>query len=161
MGEGGVQLMVRVVACYPSSQPHLLGEVQTWEGVCNPSAGCRGRESGPWCSCLLGSQAKWGVVKLRHFCPNEVSVPKGKEGLWGAAFLKVSLVQRCRLLLQRKEPLWEQAGLRLGWTSHSLLLLQEAWKHAIEKAKHMPDPWAEFHLEDIATERATRHRSAA
>lgn len=25
----------------------------------------------------------------------------------------------------------------------------------------MPDPWAEFHLEDIATERATRHRSAA
>lgn len=38
---------------------------------------------------------------------------------------------------------------------------KEAWKHAIEKAKHMPDPWAEFHLEDIATERATRHRSAA
>lgn len=38
---------------------------------------------------------------------------------------------------------------------------QEAWMHAIEKAKHMPDPWAEFHLEDIATERATRHRSAA
>ncbi|XP_036081571.1 eukaryotic elongation factor 2 kinase isoform X2 [Rousettus aegyptiacus] len=35
---------------------------------------------------------------------------------------------------------------------------KEAWKHAIEKAKHMPDPWAEFHLEDIATERATRHR---
>ncbi|KAF3814204.1 hypothetical protein GH733_017820 [Mirounga leonina] len=35
---------------------------------------------------------------------------------------------------------------------------QEAWKHAIEKAKHMPDPWAEFHLEDIATECATRHR---
>lgn len=24
----------------------------------------------------------------------------------------------------------------------------------------MPDPWAEFHLEDIATEHATRHRSA-
>lgn len=35
---------------------------------------------------------------------------------------------------------------------------KEAWKHAIEKAKHMPDPWAEFHLEDIATEHATRHR---
>ncbi|XP_016078211.1 PREDICTED: eukaryotic elongation factor 2 kinase isoform X2 [Miniopterus natalensis] len=35
---------------------------------------------------------------------------------------------------------------------------KEAWKHAIEKAKHMPDPWAEFHLEDIATEYATRHR---
>ncbi|XP_025772435.1 eukaryotic elongation factor 2 kinase [Puma concolor] len=34
---------------------------------------------------------------------------------------------------------------------------KEAWKHAIEKAKHMPDPWAEFHLEDIATECATRH----
>lgn len=30
----------------------------------------------------------------------------------------------------------------------------------MEKAKHMPDPWAEFHLEDIATEYATRHRSA-
>ncbi|XP_066465585.1 eukaryotic elongation factor 2 kinase isoform X2 [Tiliqua scincoides] len=35
---------------------------------------------------------------------------------------------------------------------------KEAWKHAIEKAKHMPDPWAEFHLEDIETEYATRHR---
>ncbi|XP_049645466.1 eukaryotic elongation factor 2 kinase [Suncus etruscus] len=35
---------------------------------------------------------------------------------------------------------------------------KETWKHAIEKAKHMPDPWAEFHLEDIATERAMRHR---
>ncbi|XP_066465586.1 eukaryotic elongation factor 2 kinase isoform X3 [Tiliqua scincoides] len=35
---------------------------------------------------------------------------------------------------------------------------REAWKHAIEKAKHMPDPWAEFHLEDIETEYATRHR---
>lgn len=35
---------------------------------------------------------------------------------------------------------------------------KEAWKHAIEKAKGMPDPWAEFHLEDIATEHATRHR---
>nr|XP_033819325.1 eukaryotic elongation factor 2 kinase isoform X3 [Geotrypetes seraphini] len=35
---------------------------------------------------------------------------------------------------------------------------REAWKHAIQKAKQMPDPWAEFHLEDIATEHATRHR---
>ncbi|XP_068941038.1 eukaryotic elongation factor 2 kinase isoform X4 [Petaurus breviceps papuanus] len=35
---------------------------------------------------------------------------------------------------------------------------KETWKHAIEKAKHMPDPWAEFHLEDIETECATRHR---
>ncbi|XP_042293158.1 eukaryotic elongation factor 2 kinase isoform X3 [Sceloporus undulatus] len=35
---------------------------------------------------------------------------------------------------------------------------REAWKHAIEKAKHMPDPWAEFHLEEIETENATRHR---
>ncbi|XP_023569188.1 eukaryotic elongation factor 2 kinase isoform X2 [Octodon degus] len=35
---------------------------------------------------------------------------------------------------------------------------KETWKHAIEKAKHMPDPWAEFHLEDVATEHATRHR---
>ncbi|EMP34970.1 Eukaryotic elongation factor 2 kinase [Chelonia mydas] len=35
---------------------------------------------------------------------------------------------------------------------------KEAWKHAIQKAKHMPDPWAEFHLEDIETEYATRYR---
>nr|XP_008121408.1 PREDICTED: eukaryotic elongation factor 2 kinase isoform X2 [Anolis carolinensis] len=35
---------------------------------------------------------------------------------------------------------------------------KEAWKHAIEKAKHMPDPWAEFHLEEIETEHATRYR---
>ncbi|XP_030067528.1 eukaryotic elongation factor 2 kinase isoform X2 [Microcaecilia unicolor] len=35
---------------------------------------------------------------------------------------------------------------------------REAWKHAIQKAKQMPDPWAEFHLEDVATEHATRHR---
>ncbi|KAM3915786.1 eukaryotic elongation factor 2 kinase isoform 4-T4 [Leptodactylus fuscus] len=35
---------------------------------------------------------------------------------------------------------------------------KEAWKHAIQKAKQMPDPWAEFHLEDIETEHATRHR---
>ncbi|KYO30627.1 eukaryotic elongation factor 2 kinase isoform B [Alligator mississippiensis] len=35
---------------------------------------------------------------------------------------------------------------------------KETWKHAIEKAKHMPDPWAEFHLEDIETEYATRYR---
>uniref|UniRef100_A0A6J0U5L1 Eukaryotic elongation factor 2 kinase n=1 Tax=Pogona vitticeps TaxID=103695 RepID=A0A6J0U5L1_9SAUR len=35
---------------------------------------------------------------------------------------------------------------------------REAWKHAIEKAKHMPDPWAEFHLEEIETEHATRYR---
>ncbi|KAM4697540.1 eukaryotic elongation factor 2 kinase [Rhinophrynus dorsalis] len=35
---------------------------------------------------------------------------------------------------------------------------REAWKHAIQKAKQMPDPWAEFHLEDIETEHAIRHR---
>uniref|UniRef100_A0A8C4VBS8 Eukaryotic elongation factor 2 kinase n=1 Tax=Falco tinnunculus TaxID=100819 RepID=A0A8C4VBS8_FALTI len=35
---------------------------------------------------------------------------------------------------------------------------KETWKHAIQKAKHMPDPWAEFHLEDIETEHATRYR---
>lgn len=36
--------------------------------------------------------------------------------------------------------------------------VKEAWKHAIEKAKHMPDPWAEFHLEDITKENAIRYR---
>ncbi|XP_044159411.1 eukaryotic elongation factor 2 kinase isoform X2 [Bufo gargarizans] len=35
---------------------------------------------------------------------------------------------------------------------------KEAWKHAIQKAKQMPDPWAEFHLEDMDTEHAIRHR---
>ncbi|XP_053550761.1 eukaryotic elongation factor 2 kinase isoform X2 [Bombina bombina] len=38
---------------------------------------------------------------------------------------------------------------------------KEAWKHAILKAKQMPDPWAEFHLEDIETEHAIRHRYSA
>ncbi|XP_059387869.1 eukaryotic elongation factor 2 kinase-like isoform X2 [Carassius carassius] len=32
------------------------------------------------------------------------------------------------------------------------------WKHAIEKAKAMPDPWAEFHLEEIEKEHCTRYR---
>uniref|UniRef100_A0A8C6Y137 Eukaryotic elongation factor 2 kinase n=1 Tax=Naja naja TaxID=35670 RepID=A0A8C6Y137_NAJNA len=36
--------------------------------------------------------------------------------------------------------------------------VREAWKHAIEKAKHMPDPWAEFHLEEFKMENATRYR---
>ncbi|XP_037610688.1 eukaryotic elongation factor 2 kinase isoform X5 [Sebastes umbrosus] len=39
--------------------------------------------------------------------------------------------------------------------SHSA---RAAWKHAIEKAKAMPDPWAEFHLEDIETEPCIRYR---
>ncbi|XP_068100719.1 eukaryotic elongation factor 2 kinase isoform X2 [Hyperolius riggenbachi] len=38
---------------------------------------------------------------------------------------------------------------------------REAWKHAIQKAKQMPDPWAQFHLEDIETETAIRHRYSA
>ncbi|XP_060795598.1 eukaryotic elongation factor 2 kinase isoform X1 [Neoarius graeffei] len=33
-----------------------------------------------------------------------------------------------------------------------------AWKHAIEKARAMPDPWAEFHLEDVETEPCIRYR---
>ncbi|XP_048408179.2 eukaryotic elongation factor 2 kinase isoform X2 [Stegostoma tigrinum] len=36
--------------------------------------------------------------------------------------------------------------------------VKAAWKHAFEKAKHIPDPWAEFHLEEIETESATRYR---
>uniref|UniRef100_UPI0035901CF5 eukaryotic elongation factor 2 kinase n=1 Tax=Myxine glutinosa TaxID=7769 RepID=UPI0035901CF5 len=35
---------------------------------------------------------------------------------------------------------------------------RDLWKQAIEKAKHMPDPWAEFHLEQINMELATRFR---
>ncbi|MGH0161893.1 UNVERIFIED_CONTAM: hypothetical protein FKN15_042038 [Acipenser sinensis] len=33
-----------------------------------------------------------------------------------------------------------------------------AWKNAIRKAKAMPDPWAEFHLEEIEKEPCTRYR---
>uniref|UniRef100_A0A673BVD4 Eukaryotic elongation factor 2 kinase n=1 Tax=Sphaeramia orbicularis TaxID=375764 RepID=A0A673BVD4_9TELE len=36
-----------------------------------------------------------------------------------------------------------------------------AWKKAIQKAKAMPDPWAEFHLEDIETEPCVRYRYVA
>uniref|UniRef100_A0A3B1IDM2 Eukaryotic elongation factor 2 kinase n=1 Tax=Astyanax mexicanus TaxID=7994 RepID=A0A3B1IDM2_ASTMX len=32
------------------------------------------------------------------------------------------------------------------------------WKHAIEKARAMPDPWAEFHLEEVETEPCIRYR---
>ncbi|XP_051789620.1 eukaryotic elongation factor 2 kinase isoform X6 [Erpetoichthys calabaricus] len=35
---------------------------------------------------------------------------------------------------------------------------KETWKHAIQKAKSMPDPWAEFHLEEIETEACIRYR---
>ncbi|XP_047183523.1 eukaryotic elongation factor 2 kinase isoform X4 [Scophthalmus maximus] len=35
---------------------------------------------------------------------------------------------------------------------------RETWKKAIEKAKAMPDPWAPFHLEEIATEPCIRYR---
>ncbi|KAM9837468.1 eukaryotic elongation factor 2 kinase isoform 2-T3 [Aulostomus maculatus] len=35
---------------------------------------------------------------------------------------------------------------------------RQTWKHAIEKAKAMPDPWAQFHLEDIETEPCVRYR---
>lgn len=46
--------------------------------------------------------------------------------------------------------------------SHTLLsVVQAAWKHAIQKARAMPDPWAEFHLEDIETEPCIRYRSAS
>ncbi|XP_037610689.1 eukaryotic elongation factor 2 kinase isoform X6 [Sebastes umbrosus] len=40
----------------------------------------------------------------------------------------------------------------------SNFMYKAAWKHAIEKAKAMPDPWAEFHLEDIETEPCIRYR---
>uniref|UniRef100_A0A3B3D860 Eukaryotic elongation factor 2 kinase n=1 Tax=Oryzias melastigma TaxID=30732 RepID=A0A3B3D860_ORYME len=37
-------------------------------------------------------------------------------------------------------------------------LYKAAWKHAIEKARAMPDPWAQFHLEEIPTESCARYR---
>uniref|UniRef100_A0A673J9E2 Eukaryotic elongation factor 2 kinase n=1 Tax=Sinocyclocheilus rhinocerous TaxID=307959 RepID=A0A673J9E2_9TELE len=47
---------------------------------------------------------------------------------------------------------------RVIFQTTSFFLDQATWKHAIEKAKAMPDPWAEFHLEEIETERCTRYR---
>ncbi|XP_077359075.1 eukaryotic elongation factor 2 kinase-like isoform X1 [Festucalex cinctus] len=38
---------------------------------------------------------------------------------------------------------------------------RETWKNAIMKAKAMPDPWAEFHLEDKKTEPCLRYRYSA
>uniref|UniRef100_A0A3B5B882 Eukaryotic elongation factor 2 kinase n=1 Tax=Stegastes partitus TaxID=144197 RepID=A0A3B5B882_9TELE len=38
------------------------------------------------------------------------------------------------------------------------LVYKAAWLHAIAKAKAMPDPWAQFHLEEIATEPCIRYR---
>ncbi|TNN03210.1 hypothetical protein fugu_000239 [Takifugu bimaculatus] len=35
---------------------------------------------------------------------------------------------------------------------------RDAWARAIEKARARPDPWAEFHLEEIKTESCTRYR---
>uniref|UniRef100_A0A3B3I0C9 Eukaryotic elongation factor 2 kinase n=1 Tax=Oryzias latipes TaxID=8090 RepID=A0A3B3I0C9_ORYLA len=53
----------------------------------------------------------------------------------------------------------------LGYTrqlSNSLpktnFLYKAAWKNAIEKARAMPDPWAQFHLEEIPTESCMRYR---
>ncbi|XP_026171221.1 eukaryotic elongation factor 2 kinase isoform X6 [Mastacembelus armatus] len=40
----------------------------------------------------------------------------------------------------------------------SNFIYRETWKHAIEKAKALPDPWAQFHLEDIETEVCIRYR---
>lgn len=45
-----------------------------------------------------------------------------------------------------------------GTSSSPRNSFRDAWKKAIQKAKQMPDPWAEFHLEDIDTEHAIRHR---
>ncbi|XP_040924591.1 eukaryotic elongation factor 2 kinase isoform X5 [Betta splendens] len=35
---------------------------------------------------------------------------------------------------------------------------RETWRHAIQKARAMPDPWAQFHLEEIETEPCIRYR---
>ncbi|CAI5658478.1 eukaryotic elongation factor 2 kinase isoform X4 [Oreochromis niloticus] len=40
----------------------------------------------------------------------------------------------------------------------SNFMYRATWLHAIEKAKAMPDPWAQFHLEEIATEPCIRYR---
>uniref|UniRef100_A0A3Q2EHX4 Eukaryotic elongation factor 2 kinase n=1 Tax=Cyprinodon variegatus TaxID=28743 RepID=A0A3Q2EHX4_CYPVA len=40
-------------------------------------------------------------------------------------------------------------------------LYRAAWIKAIEKARAMPDPWAQFHLEEIETEPCIRYRYSA
>lgn len=64
----------------------------------------------------------------------------------------------CRQLLQfPNHKLIEKQGLSTDNRSLSLLS-QATWKKAIEKAKAMPDPWAEFHLEQVETEPCIRYR---
>ncbi|MEQ2191120.1 hypothetical protein XENOCAPTIV_021395 [Xenoophorus captivus] len=43
----------------------------------------------------------------------------------------------------------------------SNFLYRSAWINAIEKARAMPDPWAQFHLEEIETEPCIRYRYSA
>uniref|UniRef100_A0A8D3CA87 Eukaryotic elongation factor 2 kinase n=1 Tax=Scophthalmus maximus TaxID=52904 RepID=A0A8D3CA87_SCOMX len=49
-------------------------------------------------------------------------------------------------------------GHETGHGDHIPFEVLETWKKAIEKAKAMPDPWAPFHLEEIATEPCIRYR---
>uniref|UniRef100_A0A3Q4GP22 Eukaryotic elongation factor 2 kinase n=1 Tax=Neolamprologus brichardi TaxID=32507 RepID=A0A3Q4GP22_NEOBR len=62
----------------------------------------------------------------------------------------------------RRHPLllWSQRRAHKIYINFSILFFyQAAWLHAIEKAKAMPDPWAQFHLEETATEPCIRYRS--
>ncbi|KAI4807776.1 hypothetical protein KUCAC02_027562 [Chaenocephalus aceratus] len=47
---------------------------------------------------------------------------------------------------------------QLSNSPKTTFMFKARWKHAIEKAKAMPDPWAEFHLEEKVTEPCIRYR---
>uniref|UniRef100_A0A3P8W1P8 Eukaryotic elongation factor 2 kinase n=1 Tax=Cynoglossus semilaevis TaxID=244447 RepID=A0A3P8W1P8_CYNSE len=58
----------------------------------------------------------------------------------------------------KKQVYTRQLSNSLPKSNFFLYFKQDAWRHAIEKAKAMPDPWAEFHLEEIPTEPCVRYR---
>ncbi|XP_063748492.1 eukaryotic elongation factor 2 kinase isoform X5 [Eleginops maclovinus] len=47
---------------------------------------------------------------------------------------------------------------QLSNSPKTTFMFKAKWKNAIEKAKAMPDPWAEFHLEEKVTEPCIRYR---
>lgn len=109
---------------------------------------------------LLGLRSR--AASLLPPTPPGAAVPCGSRGSLGVSVLQASWVVAS---LSQVGALRGRRGRgcrpRTPRPSSPLCPPQEAWKHAIQKAKHMPDPWAEFHLEDVPTECATRHRSVA
>jgi len=55
-----------------------------------------------------------------------------------------------------------QLSLKLNTSAHLLSPTSSSpkcnWMHAVRKIRHLKDPWERFHITDIPTEMATRHR---